>query len=1004
MATWKKVLAGMVASMLALVVFCAGVFGPCWSGYVRWGIFVDRCPTGVLPRAHAEVSGFGRDLDGTVTVSVVGQLYDKDLHPTYETDIHRFSVTLTLVASDGKVTPLEAAHGWKNPWGQTLQATVRVPKDLPDDDYVLHVVTDTAAGPASADLPIPLFKPALAHTLTDAPLYRPGQVVRFRALLLGRGDLTPLESRPGTWKVWDPDGELVLEERARTGAFGIVDSTFPLAPDAASGDWKVTFESGTATDIVTFEVKEFKLPRFTITMTPPKPWFGVGDALKLAGVATYSSGAPVAKADVTVRLGTDGWPPPAAWLEPHTVTTDASGKFEVLFGALPDDLRETSHLNAVAEVHDETGDSAWGSASLVVSKDAIVVDAVTELADGLVPDTNNRLYVRVTTPDGRPLPDAKLTLRRAWDERDKGVEGATDGDAVAKFQLDPGQPVTVTEPARPYRPTPRTGDPVELLSSSEQPDGRALSLADMAAVDRWRAAVRACTQVTPVGGQDLDAYVVIGASGAVRWAGTSTEGPAARCVTGALRGQHAPAGDDRAWALSLRLNDPGTAALTTSVTSQFNGDVASAAFADAALSSRPCVRNVSDYRDVPLAWAFRIEKGQSRVTTQPLDRDVGAMVDAATLACVARGMENVTLAAPVSSEAMGIVVVGVDPRIDPAAANMAPATWPGFSFRAEVAGVGDTELRVHVGAVPTLRLRLSEVVVDPGQSLDLAAIRGPDWSGDFPKEMVLMQGGHELVKFPFDKEKRAASFVVPADASGFASVEWAGARAVVYVRPKATLTLSLDAQPPAWRPGETGKLVITSTGRDGPVPAGVTLSGVDSTMAAIKPLVAPDDFARVTVLATSDSPAFGELDAAALQTGQVTGFNAAQATVLRISTLPAWSPGEDALSASGDGVTDLDTPLNDAFYDLYAVARDGVRAWEKTAPAGELLTAKTMVGLWEAALAKRPAKDPFGRPLHLSNLPVELRRLADPRVMVADAARLPEDVENWDLYISTESP
>ncbi len=1004
MATWKKVLAGMVAMMFALVVFCAGVFGPCWSGYVRWGVWVDRCPTGVLPRAHAEVNGFGRDLDGTVSVRVTGQLYDTDLHPTYETSIHRFSVDLVLESSDGQKIPLEAEHGWKNSWGQTLQATVKVPNDLPDDDYVLHVVTDTAAGPAAVDVPIPLFKPALAHTLTDAPLYRPGQVIRFRALLLGRGDLSPLESRPGTWKVWDQGGDLVLEERARTGAFGIVDSTFPLAPDAGSGQWTVTFESGTASDIVSFEVKEFKLPRFTIAMTPPKPWFGVGDALTLAGVATYSSGAPVARADVTVRLGTDGWPPPAAWLEPHTVTTDAAGKFEIVFGELPDDLRETSTLSAVAEVHDETGDSAWGSAALVVSKDAIVVDAVTELADGLVPDTNNRLYVRVTTPDGRPLPDAKLTLRRAWDDRDKGVEGATDGDAVAKFQLDPGQPITVTEPARPYRPTPRTGDPVELRSASEQPDGASLSLAEMAAVDRWRAALRPCTHVTPIGGRDLDVYVVIGPAGAVRWAGTSVDGAAARCVTATLRGQRAPAGPSRAWALSLRLNDPGTAALTTSVTSQFNGDVASEAFAEAAVAARPCVRSVSDYREVPLAWAFHIERGQSQVTTQPVAREVGSMIDGTTLACVARAMENVTLDEPVSTEAMGIVVVNVDPQIDAAAANMAPTTWPGFAFKAEIAGVGNTELRVHVGAVPTLRLRLSEVVIDPGQSLDLAAIRGPDWTGDFPKEMVLAQGGHDLVKFPFDKEKRSASFVVPADASGFASVEWAGARAVVYIRPKATLALSLAAQPANWRPGEVGKLIVTSTGREGPVSAGVTLSGVDSTMSAIKLLVPPDDFARVTVLATSDMPAFGELDAAALQTGQVSGINAAQATVLRISTLPTWSPGEDALSASGEGVTDLDTPLTDAFYDLYAVARDGVRTWEKTAPAGELLTAKKMVEIWDAALVKRPAKDPFGRPLRLSNLPVELRRLADPRVMVADASRLPEDVENWDLYISTESP
>ncbi|MBM4369913.1 MAG: hypothetical protein FJ102_27130, partial [Deltaproteobacteria bacterium] len=60
--------------------------------------------------------------------------------------------------------------------------------------------------------------------------------------------------------------------------------------------------------------------------------------------------------------------------------------------------------------------------------------------------------------------------------------------------------------------------------------------------------------------------------------------------------------------------------------------------------------------------------------------------------------------------------------------------------------------------------------------------------------------------------------------------------------------------------------------------------------------------------------------------------------------------------------------------------------------------------LWESTLRVYPARDPFGRLLHLSVLPQNLLALADPRVMVSDAGRLPEDVENWPAYVAEEAP
>jgi hypothetical protein len=206
------------------------------------------------------------------------------------------------------------------------------------------------------------------------------------------------------------------------------------------------------------------------------------------------------------------------------------------------------------------------------------------------------------------------------------------------------------------------------------------------------------------------------------------------------------------------------------------------------------------------------------------------------------------------------------------------------------------------------------------------------------------------------------------------------------------------------RPGETASLLITTHSGSVPVPAGLTLSGVDSTLASLATLPGPDAFARVTVRAKTGTPAFGMLDAKALETGQIRGDYAAEATIMRINELPPVPPGEERVSCNGESSLETAGDFADAFYDLYAAARAEVRSWEAAAAPGQLMSPAKMLELWELALKKKPATDAFGRSLHLSLLPPDLLALTDPRLMVADGTHLPEDVENWPNFVAQESP
>src|SRR6185436_18993697 len=142
---------------------------------------------------------------------------------------------------------------------------------------------------------------------------------------------------------------------------------------------------------------------------------------------------------------------------------------------------------------DPAGARATAVAPVLLSEDGIQVAAVTELGDGLVESFNNRLYLRVATPDGRVVANTKVTVKRAWEPGDAGVVAELDEDGVASLQLDPGAPINVVIPPAPWRPPPKPevvtrGEVRELIAGEGAP------LADQVALDGWLRPLAPCAK------------------------------------------------------------------------------------------------------------------------------------------------------------------------------------------------------------------------------------------------------------------------------------------------------------------------------------------------------------------------------------------------------------------------------------------------------------------------------------------------------------------------------
>lgn len=993
--------------MVALTGLCSGY--PCVTTGLRYGLWLERCPATDLRGAAAlNASGLVRGDWGHVDLTIDAQWMSGDDANAYQESarITHQDVVLDLLDEDGAVVP---GVELKEPdWSDDrLDVQVKLP-EVADGTYTLRATVEAGFETLTVDAELPLFTPALVHLLTDRPLYKPGQDVLLRAAVLARTDATPIEDRPGVWTVTSPDGTRMLEEKARTDAWGVVPTTFPLAVDAEEGIWSATYTTGSDSRTIRFDVRPFELPRFTVELASDQPWYTTSDGISVTGTARYTSGAPVASARVDLDLAhVDGrWPMPLAWEERRTTFTDAQGRFEVDLGEVPADLMETAQIAVTARVTDDTGERRPGSTVLKLSEDDLAVQSVTAFDGGLIQDFNNRAYLRVTTPDGRPLSETDLVVRNPYRPDEPEMRARTDVDGVAAIQLDPGEPVTLVRPAPPARIRPFAPDKPRLSAGRVFPGRASLDLPERRAFDRLHPGIARCGELA-VGAQNLRVGIQVAPSGAVTRV-LGPDGLLGTCVEDIMRQARLPPGRPRSYDLTWRVPDALLPSLEPNHTSITGKQVeATTALDEAALRARRCFTRGVGIEDAPVLHVhWQMQEGSTALATT-LEPRGGTGLPASTTACVQRAFAAVRLAEPAEQAGLGVSSFELHVPQPPGSRRPQALTSTGFqlevSAMADGTRVGRTTIDFQPGWLPPLRMRVTPSLARAGDTLDIELLRGPDHRGDLPEEVHLADGSKHLTKAKVDPKTRKASLTLPDDAEGFLRLTSGGAASIVFVQPEDALSVVLSTDDDAYTPGETAKLKVVTRAGEAPVQASVTLAGVDQALAELAPLTSPDDWGDVMVRATGRD-AFDRFGPRALQLGQVRGENAAKAAVLLVDNLPSDPAGDQPVYASGAVSPPIEETLITTFYSGLEALVAKVRTWEDTAPDDEKLDPPTLAGLWgevltEAKASGTPLVDGYGRPLTLGLLPDDLLAQADPRQVVADATRLPEDVVNWTNWV-----
>ena len=1004
--SFKGVMVRGAAGSLGLTALLLAILGPCWTSWIADGILVAECPAGEpRPVVEATVRGLERGRPGQLEIEAAASYFSPRWREERRSPLRRLDASLQLRVGEA-LLPVRCAD-WEAPYAGALRCDrVELPPDVPDGDHTLLVAVDTPLDEDPVvEVPLPLYAPAALHVLTDRPLYEPGQTILFRSLSLSRADGVPLEDRPGTWEVLDPRGAVLLEERSPGGAWGVAASSFPLARDAAAGTWTVRWRSGRDAAEARVQVRPFTLPRFQVEAEAEAPWYGEGDSPRVRGLATYASGAPVGGAEVAVRWsGSPEWPPPREWLEERRLRADEDGAFLIELPPVPADLPAPglTSLSAEIAVTDEAGEVVRAGARVLLSRDPLRVEGVTEIGDGLVGGYPNRVYLRVSTPDGRALADRQVTVRRAWDPRDPGERATSDADGVIALLIDPGEPVNLATPPPPWRPPPpsetrsfRAGGATQLL------DLPPAGLAEARSADRLGDRLeRDCAHLID-GGGELEQVIRVRGGRVAEVAPTETalQACAARSVEGlAFEGRGL-------YRLDWRLSAPAIPSLILSHQVSPPAGVARA-LAAAAADARQCLSGYTERyleRGAPrldTGWSviWSVSAGSRRLRTEPW----GGRGELPGMACLQASFRGLSTEAEAERDALGATRLDLSVPLPEEAPRRLPTLSPGYELAVAVEGVGESTWRSAPGHIPDVRLRPSAVVTEAGEPFEVEILRGPGFRGALPESLRLMRGEDVIQVYELPDDSRVARFDPPEEASGFLSVQWAGARAIVYARPAGALSLELSTPADSYRPGDRLSLSVRTS-----APAVVSLVGVDGRLGQLAPLRGPGDLGEALVSASSAEPAFGRFDAVALAAGAVRGENAARAAVLRVSELAPASALSPVQSFSASATYDPDEELARVFYGLLPQVRAAVRAWEAAAPAGEVLSNARMAALFEAGLksaaaAGLPTEDPWGERLRLERLPDALLARVDPRALSGDGARLPEDVVDWARWVDEE--
>ena len=272
---------------------------------------------------------------------------------------------------DGSITIPAKKNSYRN-----FSLTFKFNKDfLSSSDYFYHGYSN----PASK-------KVKRMWLFTDRAIYRPGQTVFFKGILLDTDNETNaiVPGSPVKITFYDVNYQKVKDELLTTNEYGTISGNFQIPTGVLNGQMQISTPYGNKY----ISVEEYKRPKFEAKMLPNNGNYRIDDEVELKGTAKAYSGANLTDVNVMFRVvrrpvwrGWWRWYYNANDVEilNGTTKTDDKGEFSVKFKAISDPSIKKSnwmtyYYTVQVDVTDINGETQSTSGSVNVGYVALNID------------------------------------------------------------------------------------------------------------------------------------------------------------------------------------------------------------------------------------------------------------------------------------------------------------------------------------------------------------------------------------------------------------------------------------------------------------------------------------------------------------------------------------------------------------------------------------------------------------------------------------------------------
>ncbi len=255
------------------------------------------------------------------------------------------------------------------------------------------------------------------YFFTDRAIYRPGQTVFFKGILLEteNGKSNIKSNQLTNVAFFDVNGQKVSELKLTSNDFGSITGSFTAPSAGLTGNMRIQNESGT----VYFSVEEYKRPKFEVFINPVKGSFKLGENITINGNAKAYAGNSIDNAVVKYRVvRTASFPFYGWWWREYptspemeitngSTTTNEKGEFTIDFTAIPDlstdkSLMPVFNYTVYADVSDINGETHSTEKSISVGYNALLLNV--DIPSKINQLEENKFKITTTNLNGNPEP------------------------------------------------------------------------------------------------------------------------------------------------------------------------------------------------------------------------------------------------------------------------------------------------------------------------------------------------------------------------------------------------------------------------------------------------------------------------------------------------------------------------------------------------------------------------------------------------------------------------